>query len=185
MELLRQKELARTSDSTKATQEVTRLNKIKGRINNAITTEAILVGKFTDLTNEAIEKVLSELRAAQLAHASAVAERQTPEPLPGVASTNQWEILYHAAKQYSEEVAYPGESFPKISDAVCVLCQQPLGEEAIARFTRFKKFMEDATSTVLSAKRDALKSLRLKFEELTPLTGDVLVFQPIVKLRSG
>ena len=174
VELLRQEDLARTSDSTKATQEVTRLNKIKGRINNAIASEEVLIGKCTDLTNEAIEKVLSELSAAQLAHASAVAERQTPEPLPGVASTNQWEILYQAAKQYSEEVAYPSESFPKISDAVCVLCQQPLEEEAIARFTRFKKFMEDATSTVLSAKRDALKSLRLKFEELTPLTGAVL-----------
>jgi len=173
-ELLRQEELARTSDSTKATQEVTRLNKIKGHINNAIATEAVLVDKCTDLTNEAIEKVLAELSAAQLAHASAVAEKQTPEPLPGVASTNQWKILYHAAKQYSEEIAYPSESFPKVSHAVCVLCQQPLGEEAIARFTRFKKFMEDATSTVLSTKRDALKSIRLKFEELAPLTGALL-----------
>jgi len=114
------------------------------------------------------------LNAAKLAHAAAVAERQTPEPLPGVASTNQWEILYRAAKQYSEEVAYPGERFPKTTDAVCVLCQQPLGEEAVARFERFKKFMEDATSTVLAAKREALTSLRKRVEDLTSLSGAAL-----------
>ena len=119
-------------------------------------------------------RVLAELNAAKLAHAAAVAERQTPEPLPGVASTNQWEILYRAAKQYSEEVAYPGEPFPKTIDAVCVLCQQPLGEDAVARFARFKKFMEDATSTVLAAKRQALTSLRKRVEGLAPLSGAAL-----------
>ena len=165
----KQEELARTSDSTKATQEVARIDKIKGRVNDAVITATELVGECAPLTNEAFEKVLAELNAAQLAHASAVAERKTPEPLPGVASTNQWEILYKAAKQYSEEIAYPGEPFPKTTDAVCVLCQQPLGEEAVARFARFKKFMEDATSAVLAAKRGALESIRKKMEHLGSL----------------
>ena len=174
VELASQEELARTSDSTKATQEVARFNKIKARVNDAASTMSELAAACAGLTNEAIEKVLAELNAAQLAHTSAVAERQTPEPLPGVASTNQWEILYKAAKQYSEEVAYLGESFPKTTNAVCVLCQQPLSEEAVARFGRFKKFMEDATSTVLAAKRGALKSLREKVEGLAPSSGVAL-----------
>jgi len=112
--------------------------------------------------------------AAQLAHAAAVAERQTPEPLPGVASTTQWQILYAAAKQYSEEIAYPGESFPKTDDAVCVLCQQPLNDQAIARFGRFKKFMEDATHTVLTARRNTLTLLRDKVDAVTPLSDAAL-----------
>lgn len=170
-ELRAQEELARTSDSTKATQEVARLDRIKGRINDAASTASGLVTACADFKNEAIEKALAELNAAQLAHAVAVAERQTPEPLPGVASTNQWEILYRAAKQYSEEIAYPGEPFPKTTDAVCVLCQQPLGNEAVARLARFKKFMEDATSTVLNAKRNALRLLREKVEALVLLSG--------------
>jgi energy-coupling factor transporter ATP-binding protein EcfA2 len=174
LELTSQEELARTSDSTKATQEVARLEKVKGRVNNAASTASGLVAACADLTNEAISKLLAELNAAQLAHAAAVAERQTPEPLPGVASTNQWEILYKAAKRYSEEVAYPGEPFPKTSDALCVLCQQPLGPEAVARFARFKKYMEDVTSTVLAASRDALNSLREKVEDLAPLSGAAL-----------
>jgi energy-coupling factor transporter ATP-binding protein EcfA2 len=174
LELPRQEELARTSDSTKATQEVVRLEKIRWRIVQAIATAAGLDGECAPLTNEAIEMVLAELNAAQLAHVSAVAERKTPEPLPGVASTNQWEILYSAAKQYSEQIAYPSEPFPKTTDAVCVLCQQSLGEEAVARFSRFKKFMEDATSTILAAKRSALKSVREKMEHLAPLSGATL-----------
>lgn len=171
LQLITQEELARTSDSTKATQEVARLDKVKGRINDAASVVIRLITTCTDLTNEAIQKALSEVNAAQLAHAVAVAERQTPETLPGVASTDQWEILYKAAKKYSEEIAYPGQSFPKTDDAVCVFCQQPLGEEAVARFARFKKFMEDATNTVLVAKRNALKLLREKIEVVTPLTA--------------
>ena len=174
VELTNHEELARISDVTKATQEVARLDKLKKRVNDAASTVSVLVAACGNLTNEAIQKVLAELNAAQLAYASAVAERQTPEPLPGVASTNQWEILYKAAKQYSEEVAYPGDPFPKTTDAVCVLCQQPLGEAAAARFARFKNFMEDATSTVLIGKRAALKSLRAKVEDLTPLSGAAL-----------
>jgi len=176
LELAAQEELARSSDSAKATQEVARLNKIIGRVNDAASAVAGLVAACTDLMNEAIQKVLAEVNAAELAHASAVAERQTPEPLPGVASTNQWEILYKAAKQYSEEIAYPGESFPKTDDAVCVLCQQPLDDEAVARFGRFKKFMEDATNTVLAAKRNALMSLRDKAEQVAPLSDVAFEF---------
>jgi len=170
LQLVAQEELARTSDSTKATQEVARLDKVKGRINDAASAVDRLVAASADLTNEVIQKALSEVKAAQLAHESAVAERQTPEVLPGVASTNQWEILYKAAKQYSEEIAYPGESFPKTDNAVCVLCQQPLCKEAVARFGRFKKFMVDATITVLATKRNALKLLREKAEAVAPLS---------------
>ncbi len=174
LKLADQEELARSSDSTKATQEVTRLDKIKGRVNSVASAAAELATACRDLTNEAIQKVLAEVNAAQLAHTAAVAERQIPEPLSGVASTNQWEILYKAAKQYSEEIAYPGEPFPKTDDAVCVLCQQPLGDEAVARFGRFKKFMENATSTVLAAKRKVLALHREKIEVVVPLSGVAL-----------
>jgi energy-coupling factor transporter ATP-binding protein EcfA2 len=172
--LTKKEELARVSDATKAIIEVARLEKIKKRVSNESIMESGIASACVGVANKDIKKVLMELNAAQLAYAAAVAERKTPEPLPGVASTNQWEILYKAAKQYSEEIAYPGESFPRIIDAVCVLCQQSLGEEAVARFARFKKFMEDATSNVLAAKRAALKTLREKVEELIPLSGPAL-----------
>ncbi len=173
-ELTIQEELSRTSDSTKATQEIARLVKSKERVVDASKMVAELVASCTDLTNDAIEKSLKELNVAKLAHTEAVAERQTPETLQGVASTNQWEILYNAAKKYSEEVAYLKEPFPKTTNAVCVLCQQPLSEEAIARFERFKKYMEDATNSLLTEKRKALASIRELMEGLTPLSGPAL-----------
>jgi energy-coupling factor transporter ATP-binding protein EcfA2 len=172
--LTENEELARASNATKATQEVTRLEKIQKRITDAANMVSGLVSTCLDLTNQEFVMVLAELNAAQLAHEAAIAERKMPEPLPGVASTNQWEILYKAAKQYSEEIAYPGEAFPKTTDAVCVLCQQPLSGDAVTRFSRFKKFMEDATSTVLAAKRAALKALRAKVEKLAPMSGQAL-----------
>jgi energy-coupling factor transporter ATP-binding protein EcfA2 len=171
LQLLAKEDLARTSDSTRATQEIERLDKIKGRVNDTITAVSGPVTACAPITNEEIANTLAELIAAQQAHALAIAERHTPEPLPGVATTNQWEILYAAAKRYSEEIAYPGEPFPKITDAACVLCQQPLGEQAVARFARFKRFMEDATSAALAEKRDALGSLREKVQALAPLSG--------------
>jgi energy-coupling factor transporter ATP-binding protein EcfA2 len=174
LKLAAQEELLRNSDNTKATQEIARLDKIRGRVNDSASGVTKLNEACINLTNETIQKVLAELNAAKLAYASAVAERQTAEALPGIASTNQWEILYKAAKRYSEEIAYPGESFPKTDNAVCVLCQQTLGKEAIARFSRFKNFMEDETSTVLEIKRNVLKSLRDKLELLNPLSGAAL-----------
>lgn len=182
--LTKKAELARASDATKATQEVARLENIKKRVTDAASMASELAFACVDLTNQEFGRVLTELNAARLAHEVAVAERKTPEPLPGVASTNQWEILYKAAKQYSEEIAYPGESFPRTTDAVCVLCQQPLGADAVARFARFKKFMEDATSEVLAAKRAALKSLREKVEEVAPLSGPALesIFDELASL---
>lgn len=172
--LVAQEELARVSNPTKATQETARLEKFKVRINEVVGVITNLVSASTDLTNETIQKVLLEVNAAKLAHASAIAERKTPEVLSGVASTNQWEILYKAAKKYSEEVAYPQQPFPKIDDAFCVLCQQSLSEDAKARFSRFKKFMEDTTNTVLVAKRASLKSFCEKTDLVIPLPTAVL-----------
>ena len=173
--LAAQEELLRRSNATQAATEIEGLNKIRARIIAASTAAAEILTASTLLTNEVCEQALVELRAARQAYDAALAERKTEEPLLGVASTDQWKILYDAAKRYSEEVAYRDQSFPNIAtDALCVLCQQPLKEDAIARFGRFKKFMEDVTAAVLRAKRQALRELREQFEALTPWSGATL-----------
>jgi hypothetical protein len=172
--LVEKEELARASDSTKANQEIERLNKVFERIEGIskdVQNLAVDCGKLSD---DRIKNVISELHAAKLANETATAERSTPEPLPGVATSDQWEILYKAAKQYSEEIAYPDEKFPKTEGARCVLCQQPLREEAVDRFTRFNKFMEDSTYEVLTATRRSLEMLHEEIELVAPLTGSPL-----------
>lgn len=94
------------------------------------------------------------------------------EPLSG-AGTSSWRLLYSAAKEFSLKHAYPNNEFPYIgNDAKCVLCMQPLGQEAKERFSRFKAFMEDKTKEcfekakkVLSESKQDLEIIRLYDEE--------------------
>jgi len=63
-------------------------------------------------------------------------------PLPGVGE-EVWKQLWDAARKYSQEVAYPGLSFPHVMEgAHCVLCQQRLSDEALDRFTTFEEFVK-------------------------------------------
>jgi energy-coupling factor transporter ATP-binding protein EcfA2 len=69
------------------------------------------------------------------------------EPLPGIGS-DVWRRLYLAAREYSEEKAYPDVPFPNVADgSVCVLCQQPLDLEARDRLSRFSAFVNSKTET--------------------------------------
>ena len=54
-----------------------------------------------------------------------------------------WRTLWEAARNYSELLAFPGEKFPVLRDgAGCVLCQQPLDDEAQGRFQSFEEFVQ-------------------------------------------
>jgi hypothetical protein len=69
------------------------------------------------------------------------------EPLSGVGGAT-WRALWEAARRFSETVAYPKQRFPVThADAHCVLCQQPLPDEASQRLNRFQIFMIDDTQS--------------------------------------
>lgn len=161
-ELTAKEELTRSSDPTTSTQEIVRLDKITGHVNVAATTAAALLSNSAAITNEAIQNVLAELAAAQLASATAVAARQTPEPLAGVASTDQWEILYKAAKRYSEEVAYPDDPSPRPPmHYVCCVSNRSARTRLHVSYAS-KTSWKMPPVPVLETKRNALKSLRQK-----------------------
>ena len=67
-------------------------------------------------------------------------------PLPDVGQAT-WRNLWEAARKYSDRVAYPEKTFPDATgdDEICVLCQQPLGHEAIARRVTFEAFVKGST----------------------------------------
>lgn len=66
-------------------------------------------------------------------------------PLPDIGQPT-WRSLWEAARKYSNEVAYPDQSFPDAKpDDLCVLCQQPLGEEAVHRRATFENFLKGTT----------------------------------------
>ena len=112
------------------------------------------------------EKQLAELvKDADIAQNAAIlASRRTfvNEPLSEVGSS-VWKALWSAAESYSK-VAYPDHEFPYTSDgAVCVLCQQQLGADAVGRLERFQHFVVDTTAAeaqrAQSKRDDYLKEL--------------------------
>ena len=95
------------------------------------------------------EKQLAELvKDADVAQEAAnLASLRTfaNEPLSEVGSS-VWKALWSAAESYSK-VVYPDHEFPYTSDgAVCVLCQQQLGVDAVGRLERFQQFVVDTTA---------------------------------------
>lgn len=76
-----------------------------------------------------------------------------------------WKTLWEAARAYSETDAFPDESFPKEEEgALCPLCQQPLGKEAVSRLATFESFVKGAAESNLSRKRKVKKDLEQGFE---------------------
>jgi len=73
-------------------------------------------------------------------------------PLPDVGKAI-WTTLWEAARKYSDTVAYPENKFPDPDGTgeLCVLCQQPLSEEAISRRVTFETFVKGATKAEADA----------------------------------
>jgi len=54
-------------------------------------------------------------------------EATVPAGMLDGTGSEPWTALWEAARQYSQELAYPGRAFPVVeNDARCVLCQQDL-----------------------------------------------------------
>lgn len=87
-------------------------------------------------------KAREAVEAARLASEEAFRN----QPLRGVGS-GPWREMFEAARRYSELLAYPSYSFPYTAGGSrCVLCQQPLEEEARQRMQSFEKFIKEDTA---------------------------------------
>ncbi len=106
--------------------------------------EELSDGSFADL-NRLSQALKEAQRAVELASEEALQD----EPLKG-AGGDAWRMLYEAAKKYSTQTAYAGEQFPFTGEnSLCVLCMQPLSDDAKERFVRFANFMEQETKRAL------------------------------------
>ncbi len=100
-------------------------------------------------------------------------------PLPDVGKSI-WEKLWEAARKYSDDVAYPDKKFPQaaVGDDLCVLCQQPLGQEAVERRMTFEHFVKGSTKADEEAAKktfgDAIshgKAARPKLKDIRQLAN--------------
>ncbi len=95
-------------------------------------------------TIEQLKKNQTDLDSAAEANKIASKRSFEHEPLKGT-----WRLLFQAAKEFSERDAYPGVSFPFTGqNARCVLCFQPLSQEASDRMKKFYEFIQDKTESV-------------------------------------
>ena len=84
-----------------------------------------------------------------------------------VTGSDAWRSLFEAARTFSETSGYPNEEFPVVREgAVCLLCQQPLSEDASKRRTRFEQFIKN-----VAAKRseEAARTLRAAIKQIADL----------------
>ncbi|MBX9791396.1 MAG: AAA family ATPase [Pirellulales bacterium] len=103
------------------------------------------------------------------------------EPLTGVGG-GPWRELFIAAKKYSEEIAYPGESFPVTGDdAACVLCQQPLMADGKDRLKRFQEFIEQQAAQNSAKRKAELDQLvtPLRAINASPLDADATLLEDL------
>lgn len=154
-----QKRISETSPADKAKQFRTKKSHADGLINDVQT-------YLNQLSDENCKRIISAKKESilkKMAADVAAKEAFSSAKLEGVGS-DVWKELWSAARKYSEEFAYNGQEFPNIQDdSVCVLCHQPLSEEAKKRFISFESYIKgesqkQATEAAREAK-DAIEAL--------------------------
>ena len=118
----------------------------------------------------------------QARQAAETMRRQTFEtqPLPNTGS-DTWRALWAAAERFSNEDAYPDDSFPATeANASCVLCQQQLRDDAIERFRRFHDFLSsevqrerDQASAMYAERRTGIGDLVINDEATTEVLDEL------------
>ena len=118
---------------------------------------------LSQLSDENCKKIIAAKRKSILKNSAAEAARKdvfSGEKLEGVGS-DVWKELWSAARKYSEEKVYTGQEFPHVQDdSVCVLCYQPLSEEAKQRFISFESYVKGETQNqATEAAREAKQAI--------------------------
>jgi energy-coupling factor transporter ATP-binding protein EcfA2 len=133
------------------------------RIKSVIQQLEGLITAVNEENRKALHDKHAHLNNARAASATASADLFADDPLPEIGS-EVWKALWQAARAYSLEAAYPEQSFPVTgSEAHCVLCQQPLGEQASQRLRSFEAFVQDESRRreieAANAYNDALEQI--------------------------
>lgn len=80
-------------------------------------------------------------------------------PLDGVGS-DSWKLLWDQARSFSEQHAYPGETFPYTSNnSNCLLCHQALSKEAQGRLNSFESYVISSLNKQVKIAEDHLSEL--------------------------
>lgn len=151
-----------------------RLRAQKTRLESLRSKLEALAAAISSENGQELAALAAELRTKSEAATLAAQDLSKDEPLAGVGSET-WRKLWQAARAYSIAEAYQEAEFPKTGeDALCVLCQQPLGHHAAARLHRFEAFVQDRTQQEAGAARQALNKFRDRLKDKMVPCDDLL-----------
>ena len=121
-----------------------------------------------DLSLQAISRIFkarSELQSKE-EEARNLRERLDRSNLLSGTGSNDWNVMWEAGRQFSENNAYLGKPFPVTDDgALCVLCQQHLDTASSERLTRFEEFITSTTERDARTAKDEFERLHRDFRE--------------------
>ena len=153
-------------DPIKRAAELRRLSQ------RALTLETDLATALAPLADDTICKLRAALVAYNAAsEASRLAAQELTEggsALKGT-GTDPWRELISSAITFAQQGPYPDKPFPSEEDGVqCVLCQQPLQDEAKDRLQRFVQFLEADTQKKAAQRRKEAGEFYKVIEESKP-----------------
>ncbi len=119
-----------------------------------------------DKNVEDLKTKYTELKNAQEASKLASTEAFRNEPLSGVGEA-LWREMFEAAKNYSEQSAYPNKPFPVTEvGSFCLLCQQELQDDAKDRLRRFWNFIQEDIAKKAEDKKRVFNIFFKNFKKL-------------------
>lgn len=75
-------------------------------------------------------------------------------------NNESWRLLWEQARKFSETYAYKDERFPNVEKgALCVLCQQPLEDDAVGRLVSFEEYVQGNLEKQAKETEDTLQKL--------------------------
>ena len=128
---------------------------------------------LSDEAEAGLRQALSRLRSAEAALALSASHQFAEEPVPGVGS-EAWRHLFEAARRFVLQDGADGVGLPAEDDALCALCQEPLGPEGAARLGRFNAFMAADVSRAAESARSALSAARTVMADISIPAADLI-----------
>jgi energy-coupling factor transporter ATP-binding protein EcfA2 len=130
------------------------------------------LSKLSDENCRRILKLKKEKLIKREAAQAAATTVFSGAPLEGI-GTDAWRFLWEHARRYSEGHAYPAQAFPYLAtDSKCVLCQQPLPDDARMRLASFEEFVKGQAEKDANVAEKAL-------EDAMAAIGDISTDQAI------
>jgi hypothetical protein len=140
-------------------REAERLLRLADRVERAKTVLDRVEGTVSATARDDLVRLRDDAAAKREAARMARTNALTGARLGGVGN-EAWRVMWEAARTYSERDAYPDRDFPVVEDAACLLCHQPLDDDAARRLHGFEEFVRDTTQRAADDATVAYEALR-------------------------